>query len=335
MSNSDWKKVDFQDFINEFSKKIIVDSSPRLLYSKKDKEHEALNSLIVFFFLTGGLFIFVSLSIIFRVAEVFLVLFITVIIIAAIVDIVLIFIYLRSHVLIKPLENWVEVYKGETHGTNVFYCFIYYPVFSGKCHPNKAKNVLYKLFQEEIFKSKIDITQIEVYLSSSVINTKDFKVLGYYFQYAEGIPFKSEKINRNSWRFFPIEKTINNNIIATANWDHQFEWKDDLELDYDKLHSYAPWIIQKWDEFSIKPLTKVFKNEIRWELRGIESRPKLKPWHSDFESTSYDNFMAYKDLQLMNDAIEKIIGKDLKIEKIKDIKKYILEFKAYLRDLNS
>ena len=335
MSDSDWKKVNFQDFIDEFSKKIIVDSSPSLLYSKKDKEHEALNSLIAFFFLTGGLFIFVSLSIIFNVVEVFLVLFITAIIIAAVVDIVLIFIYLRSHIFIKPLENWVEIYKGETQGPNVFYCFAYFPVFSGKCHPNQAKNVLYKILQEELFKSKVDIAQIEVYLSLSATNTKDFKVIGYYFQYAEGFPFKSEKINRNSWKFFPIEKTLNNNLIATANWDHQFEWKDDLELDYDKLHKYAPWIIQKWDEFSIKPLTKAFKNEIRWELRGIESRPKLNPWQSNFESTSYDNFKAYKDLQLMNDAIEKIIGKDLKIEKIKDIKKYILEFKAYLRDLNS
>ena len=35
----------------------------------------------------------------------------------------------------------------------------------------------------------------------------------------------------------------------------------------------------------------------------------------------------------MNDAIEKVIGKDIKIEKLKDIKKYVLEFKAYLRDL--
>ena len=335
MSDLDWKKVDFQDFIDEFSKKIIVNNSPHLLFSKKDKEHEALNSLIFFFFLTGGLFIFVSLSIIFQVAEVFLILFIAVIVIVAIVDIVLIFIYLRSHVLIKPLESWVEVYKGEPNGAKDYYCFTYYPVFSGKCHPNQAKNVLYKLLQEELFKSRIDIAQIEVYLSLETTNTKDFKVIGYYFQYAEGSPFKSEKINRNSWTYFPIEKTFNNNILATANWDHQFEWKDDLELDYDKLHKYAPWIIHKWDEFSIKPLTKAFKKEIKWELRGIESRPKLKPWQSNFESTSYDNFRAYKDLQLMNDAIDKIIGKDLKIEKLKDIKKHILEFKAYLRDLNS
>jgi hypothetical protein len=37
----------------------------------------------------------------------------------------------------------------------------------------------------------------------------------------------------------------------------------------------------------------------------------------------------------MNDVIEKVIGKDIKIEKLKDIKKYMLEFKAYLRDINS
>ena len=37
----------------------------------------------------------------------------------------------------------------------------------------------------------------------------------------------------------------------------------------------------------------------------------------------------------MNDAIERVIGKDTKIEKLKDIKNYILEFKAYLRDLDS
>jgi len=61
----------------------------------------------------------------------------------------------------------------------------------------------------------------------------------------------------------------------------------------------------------------------------------LKPWEPNFETTTYDNFKAYKDIQLLNDAIERIIGKDKKIEKLKDIKNYILEFKAYLRDLDS
>jgi len=329
MSISEWNKVDFQDFIDRFSKKIIVDNAPALLYSRNDKEHEALNSYITW------LFIFISLSIIFRVVQLYIVLFITIIIIAAVVDSLLIYYYLRSQVHIRPLENWVEVYEGTTQGDNVFYCFSYYPVFSGKCHPNKAKNMLYKLLQEELFNSSIDITQIEVYLRFKLNDLKNYMVIGYYFQYGEGVPFKSVKINRNSWKFFPKDQINNENFIAVANWDHQYEWRSDLELDYDKLHSYAPWIIQKWGKLSLKPLTKVFKKEVKWDLRGIESMPKLKPWEPNFETTSFDSFKAYKDLQLMNDVIEKVIGKDIKIEKLKDIKKYMLEFKAYLRDINS
>jgi len=335
MSNSEWKKVDFQTFIDKFSKKVIIDNAPIILYSKKDKEHEALNSLIAFFFLTGGLFIFISLSIFFNIVRFFAILFIAIIVIAAVVDSLLIFYYLRSQVPIRPLENWVEVYEGTARGDNVFYCFSYYPVFSGKCHPNKAKNMLYKLLQEELFKSSIDITQIEVYLRFNLKDSENYTLIGYYFQYGEGVPFKSVKINRNSWKFFPKDQTNNENFIAVANWDHQYEWQNDLELDFDKLHSYAPWIIQKWNELNLKPLTKVFKNDVKWDLRGIESKPKLKPWEPNFETTSYDSFKAYKDLQLMNEVIEKVIGKDIKIEKLKDIKKYILEFKAYLRDINS
>jgi hypothetical protein len=333
MSNSDWNKVDFQTFINDFSKDIIVDNAPTILYSKKDKEHEALNLLITFFFLTGGLFIFISLSVFFKIVEFFTVLFVIIIVVVALVDSVLLFYYSRSQVQIKLLENWVEVYKGPIQGENAFYCFTFYPVFSGKCHPNKAKNVLYKLLQEELFNSSIDITQIEVYLYFNLSNTDNYSVIGYYFQSGEGTPFKSVKIDRNSWKFFPKEHANNENFIAVANWDHQYEWKNDLELDYDKLHSYAPWIIKNWDELDIKPLTNAFKNEVQWDLRGIDSNPKLKPWISNFEKTTYDSFKAYKDLQLMNDAIEKVIGKDIKIEKLKDIKKYLLEFKAYLRDL--
>jgi hypothetical protein len=333
MSNSEWNKLDFQAFIDKISDKVIIDSAPTILYSKKDKEHEALNLLITFFFLTGGLFIFISLSIFFEIVRFFAILFIAIIIITAMVDSLLIFYYVRSHVPIKPLENWVEVYEGATQGDYKYYCFSYYPVFSGKCHPNKAKNVLYKLLQEELFNSRVDITQIEVYLRFDLNDSDKFSIIGYYFQYGEGTPFKSVKINRNSWRFFPGEHAKNENFIAIANWDHQYEWRNDLELDYDKLHSYAPWIIQNWDASKVKPLTKSFKNEVQWDLRGIESVPKLKPWLPKFETTSFDSFKAYKDLQLVNDTIEKVMGKERKIEKLKDIKKYILEFKAYLRDL--
>jgi len=333
MSNSEWNKVDFQAFIDEFSKNVIVDNAPVILYSKKDKEYEAINSLIAFFFLTGGLLIFISISIFFGFTVYFIIVFFTIIVIVTLINSVLIYYYVRSYNPIKPLENWVEVYKGNVQGDNIFYCLSFYPVFSGKCHPNQAKNVLYKLLQEEVFNSSIDITQIEIYLRFNLTEKDIYSVIGYYFQYGEGTPFKSVKINRNSWKFFPGEYTNNENFIAVANWDHQYEWRNDLELDYDKLHSYAPWIILKWDDSNVKPLNEIFKNEVQWDLRGIESLPKLKPWLPNFETTSYDSFRAYKDFQLMNDAIEKVIGKDRKIEKLKDIKKYIIEFKAYLKEL--
>jgi hypothetical protein len=333
MSNSEWNKVDFQTFIDKYNKKVIIDNAPIILYSKKDKEHEALTSLIAFFFLTGGLCIFIGLTILFNIVPFFGIFYAVIVVVIILVDVLLLYFYLRSQVLIQPLENWVEVYKGSVQGDNVFYCFSFHPVFSGKCHPNKARNVLYKLLQEEVFNSSIDITQIEVYLHFSLAEAENYSVIGYYFQYGEGSPYKSVKIDRNSWKFFPKEQANNENFIAVANWDHQYEWRNDLELDFDKLHSYAPWIVKKWDDLNVKPLTKMFKNEVQWELRGIESMPKLKPWVPNFEKTSYDSFKAYKDLQLMNDAIEKVIGKDIKIEKLKDIKKYILEYKAYLRDL--
>jgi len=66
MSNSEWNKVDFQHFIDEFGYELIVNNAPTILYSKKDKEHEAYNSLIAFFFITGGLLIYISLSYIFE-----------------------------------------------------------------------------------------------------------------------------------------------------------------------------------------------------------------------------------------------------------------------------
>ena len=333
MSNSEWNKVDFQTFIDKFSKKVIIDNAPIILYSKKDKEHEALNSLIAFFFLTGGLCIFIALTILFDIVQFFGIFYVIIIVSIALADAFLLYFFQSSHVLIKPLENWVEIYKGSVQGDNMFYCFSFYPVFSGKCHPNKAKNVLYKLLQEEVFNSRIDITQIEVYLRFNSSEIENSSIIGFYFQYGEGSPFKSVKIDRNSWKFFPKNQANDENFIAVANWDHQYEWRNDLELDYDKLHSYAPWIIKEWDDLNVKPLTELFKKEVQWDLRGIESIPKLKPWVSNFEGTSFDSFKAYKDLQLMNDAIEKVIGKDIKIEKLKDIKKYILEYKAYLRDL--
>ena len=183
--------------------------------------------------------------------------------------------YVKSNVYIKPLECWVEIYRGKSQNGTNYYCFSYYPVFTGKCHPNVAKNVIYKFYQEEVLKNKINITQIEVYLKFSQNNQEK---IGYFFQYGQGRPFKDENVIRNSWKFFSSETSKNENFIAIANWDHQYEWRNDLELDFDKLHGYSPWVIQRWNNLTIKPLTEEFKGNINWNLRSIVSEPKLKPW---------------------------------------------------------
>lgn len=333
MSNSEWHKIDFQDFINKFNKNIVIDKAPTILYSRKDKEPEAYNSLIAFFFIAGFLLIYVSLSIIF--IEVFfsLILFLVVIVIAVLSDLILLIIYIRSNVRIKPIECWIEIYESTIGGTETYYCFSYYPVFSGKCHPNKAKNVVYKLYQEYLLKSKIDIKQIEVYLKKDQEHSNELKNIGFYFQYGEGSPYKNENIDRNSWKFFRYDKSFNENYLAIANWDHQFEWKNDLELDYDKLHEYAPWIIMNWNAMNLKPLTEEFKRTLNWDLRETESVPKLKPWFGNFETQTYESYKSYKDLQLMNEAIEKVIGTDKEIRRLRDLKDYLPKIKSFFRDL--
>ena len=62
MSDSEWNKVDYDKFVKTFSNEIIVEYAPIILYSKKDKEHEAFTSLIAFFFITGGLLIYIAVS---------------------------------------------------------------------------------------------------------------------------------------------------------------------------------------------------------------------------------------------------------------------------------
>ena len=49
MSNSEWSKVDFQQFVNNFSIELIIKNAPKILYSKKDKENEAYYLYIYLF----------------------------------------------------------------------------------------------------------------------------------------------------------------------------------------------------------------------------------------------------------------------------------------------
>jgi hypothetical protein len=335
MSNSEWNKVEFQEFVNEYGKDIVIENAPVIIYSKKDKEHEAYNSLIAFFFTAGFLLIYIAIS--YFLASIFfsLVLFVVIIIICVITDVLLIISVIKSNVYIKPLECWVEIHRGLSKEDFEFYCLTYYPIFSGKCHPNEAKNLIFKLYQEHVLKSKIDITQIEIYIKISKSKQQTTEKLGFFFQYAEGKPFKDENINRASWKYFPHEQSGIENYIAVGNWDHQYEWRNDLEFDFDKLHEYAPWVIQRWNEVNLKPLTEEYKEKINWKLRYIESKPKLKSWQSDLERQSYENPMGYRDLEIVDEAMAKIIRHDKTIKKTKDIKEELPMFKSYFKDLGS
>lgn len=328
MSISEWEKVDFQQFVNNFGTNLIIENAPAILYSKKEKEHEAYNSLIAFFFVAAGLCIYSSVSL-FLIEIYFNVFtFIAIISVLAAIDIILLFNYIRSKVYIKPIECWIEVYKYSD-----FYCLSYYPIFSGKRLPNKAKDIIYKLYQEEILKNRIDITQIEVYLRITQSNIDNYEKLGFFFQYGKGKHFNDENIDRNTWQYFPFDKSLNENFIAIANWDHQYEWRLDLENDFDKFNEFSPWIIKRWNQNNLKPLTEDYKKKIRWDLLNLESEPKLKPWKGDIEKQPYENQKAYRDLEIINEAIEKIIGTNVELKDLKDLEQELWNFKIYFRDL--
>ncbi len=333
MSQTDWSPVNLKQFISEFSAEQLVKHAPKILYSKKDKEHEAYNSLILFFFVAGGLLIYISASIFLMDSYFNLLVFSIVIAILIVLAVFFLLTYVKSNVYIKPLECWVEIYRDTTKQVENYYCIVFYPIFSGKCHPNEAKDIIYKLYQEEVLKSKIDITQIELYFK---IDSKDHKKMipiGYFFQNGEGKSFREEKINRNAWKFFPFEKSTGDNFIAIANWDHQYEWRNDLQIDFDKLNSYAPWVIQSWNLTSLKPLNEEYKEKINWKARYFDSSPKLKPWKGELDKQIYENQSAQKDLDAVEEAIQKVIGLDFEIKKIKQIREDLPSLKAYFRDL--
>ncbi|MEE9574043.1 MAG: hypothetical protein V3W20_13395 [Candidatus Neomarinimicrobiota bacterium] len=329
MNNSEWEKVDFQQFVKDFGIEVVINNAPIILYSKKDKEHEAYTSLIAFFFVASGLLIYISLSLFLFEVYFSIIVFITVISLAIVVDIVLILNYIKSNVFIRPKECWVEIYKN-----NDYYCFSYYIIFTGKCHPNKAKSIIFKLYQDEVLKSTMDITQIEFYLKINTNDTNDINCLGFFFEYGEGKPFWKEEINHNKWQFFPYDISKNENYIAIANWAHQYEWRNDLELDFDKLHEYAPWVIKRWNMDNLKSLSESFKKTVKWNLRYLESTPKLKPWEGDLENQAYEISNATWETDIINDAIKNVIGEEYRVEVLKDLKLDLFELKAYFRDLS-
>ena len=59
----------------------------------------------------------------------------------------------------------------------------------------------------------------------------------------------------------------------------------------------------------------------------------MKPWRGDIKNQTYKHQVAYRDLEIINEAIDKIIGKNVEIKELKDLEREILKFKIYFRDL--
>ena len=83
----------------------------------------------------------------------------------------------------------------------------------------------------------------------------------------------------------------------------------------------------------MKPLTDEFKNN-NLEVRYIEFMPKLKPWEGSLETQQYENKYRNREPEIIDKAIEKIVGSDYEVKKLRDIKDDIFKFKAYFRDFN-
>ncbi|GAI91916.1 unnamed protein product [marine sediment metagenome] len=64
MSHSDWIKIEFQEFVNKFNIELVIQKAPKILYSKKDKEHVAENSLIAAILIAGLSLIYIAISVI-------------------------------------------------------------------------------------------------------------------------------------------------------------------------------------------------------------------------------------------------------------------------------
>ena len=101
------------------------------------------------------------------------------------------------------------------------------------------------------------------------------------------------------------------------------------------MHEYAPWVIQRWNQVNLKPLSQEYKEKINWEKRYIESLPKLKPWKENIEESPLKNPNSHKDLEIIEDAIRKVIGEDYRVKKLGDIKEDLQKIQAYFRDLDS
>lgn len=337
MTDYNWDKVDPDKIQGTEQERFVLENAPPILYTKMDKAISSINSLIILLFMVGFYLIYVSIqyTIGFTVGGIDFIIFVIATIIVVIAAIPLLLIYFRSSGYNKLVKSYYEVYIAHSDNNDaVYYCMVYYPTFSGKIHPNKAFNFAYKLYEKSVLSNSQDVTQVEVYYKGSKRSSeilKNIEKLGYFFNYGEGQEFFREKLNKNAWKFFEGTKSENDNLIAISNWYHLYEWRDDLVLDFDKLHELAPWVVFRWNNLTMVPLTNEIKTTLHFNKRSILAQPKLKPWSSDLKTQEYQGDLADKDLNLVQKAIDNILGgitnitKKLVKQNAETFKKYFIE----------
>lgn len=335
MEDFAWKLIEPERIKSEKLEQYILQNAPPILYTKNDKDKTSINYLIYFFFIVGFYLIFLSIWTLMEVNlggfELYLFTIITIIII--VIALPLLILYIRGNVYNKPIQSYYEWFIAQPNNLKSIYsCLVLYPTFSGKTHPDKGFNRVYKTYKESVLSNIIDITQIEIYFkinSRDPYNLESLEKIGYFFKYGEGQQFFDENINRDVWKFFKASKSNNDNYISVANWDHLYEWKDELVFDFDKLHELAPWIILRWNNLNLIPLTPEAKKKKRFGKRNITTLPKLKPWAGDLFKQEYHNEAEYNDLKVTQNAIKAILSDIILSKNSKLIKKNFNNFKEY------
>lgn len=335
MEDFAWKLIEPERIKSEKLEQYILQNAPPILYTKNDKDKTSINYLIYFFFIVGFYLIFLSIWTLMEVNlggfELYLFTIITIIII--VIALPLLILYIRGNVYNKPIQLYYEWFIAQPNNLESIYsCLVLYPTFSGKTHPDKGFNRVYKTYKESVLSNIIDITQIEIYFkinSRDPYNLESLEKIGYFFKYGEGQQFFDENINRDVWKFFKASKSNNDNYISVANWDHLYEWKDELVFDFDKLHELAPWIILRWNNLNLIPLTPEAKKKKRFGKRNITTLPKLKPWAGDLFKQEYHNEAEYNDLKVTQNAIKAILSDIILSKNSKLIKKNFNNFKEY------
>ncbi len=329
-----WMESDIGEFISQYGINLLVDNAPIIKYSTKEKEHGSKSSLLGIFILLAALISCIVSWIFFFAQDVYyFILFLFLIIFSVLLIPTFLRSYLKSRVNIKPIECWIEIHEILKNQEECYYCLTYYPIFSGKVHPNKGKDILLKLYHDQILEDTLDITQIEIYFKKDPVKHELSKI-GYHFQHDNHEDFWNDEFSETPWEFFALEDISNYHALIVANWMHQYEWDKETNSNIEKMEDLSPWEVKTWDSKELKPLTEEFKNKIHWNERGLNSLPKLIPWDEQLKEKAHEIKEIQFDIQEIEKAIEKILGKDTEIRRFSDIEKHLNQFRIYFRDLN-